>query len=43
MLGTFQVGEVAVTQKKARKQREKQQEGSTKQPENVSIVNIIMC
>lgn len=35
MLGTFQVGEVAVTQKKARKQKEKQEEGSTKQPENV--------
>jgi hypothetical protein len=38
MLGTFQVGEVPLTQKKARQQREKQKEESKKQPEIVSIV-----
>jgi hypothetical protein len=39
MLGTFQVGEVEVAQKKARKHKEKHDEGSKRQPENVSIVN----
>jgi hypothetical protein len=39
MLGTFQAGEVEVTQKKARKHKEKHNEGTKRQPENVSIVN----
>jgi hypothetical protein len=38
MLGTFQVGEVATAQRKARKQRDRQEEERKKQPENVSTV-----
>lgn len=38
MLGAFQIGEVALTQKKARKQRDKQDEGSKRKPENVNKV-----
>jgi hypothetical protein len=38
MLGTFEVGEVAPAQRKARKQRSKQEVETKKEPENVSNV-----